>query len=264
VSDRRSQPAAGFRTLIVDDEATARAGLRHLLEADPELLLEEAPGGPEAVESIRAGGVDLVFLDIRMRGMDGFDVIRAVGVANMPVVVFTTAYSAHAIRAFDACALDYLLKPIGEERLAASVVRAKAAVTQRRIGAASEALVSLLAYGAIPKQRRPPFRLLVTSGVSSFYLGADDIDWIESSDNYVRVWASGRTFLVRESMASLQTSLTEHDFVRTHRRALVNIGRVREIRDALGRRAVVLRDGTRVPLSRSRRADVYEALEKRP
>lgn len=110
---------------------------------------------------------------------------------------------------------------------------------------------------------KPAFRLLVRSGVSSFYLSETDIDWMESSDNYVRVWASGRSFLVRESIASLEARLGEHGFVRTHRTALVKVALVREIRDALGRSTVVLRDGTRVALSRNRRAAVYEALKCR-
>jgi two-component system LytT family response regulator len=236
-----------MRTLIVDDEKLARTGLRAMLSEDPDLSFDECGSGREAVHLIRDPGeeppIDLVFLDVQMPAMNGFDVIAAVGTDHMPVVVFTTAYSEHAIQAFDACALDYLLKPVREARLAQAVARAKAEILKRRAGEPSDAL--------------PIRRVLLRSGATSYYIDVDDIDWIEADTYYARIWTGARSHLLRQSLAQLETMLDPRRFVRIHRSAIVNARKVRAIgRVALGKYCVRLHDGRQLPMSRDRRRDV--------
>jgi len=270
------QPNAVYRTLVVDDEKLARAGLRAMLSKDPQLELDECGGGREAVRIIRdtaAAPVDLVFLDVRMPAMDGFDVIAAVGVDRMPVVVFTTAYSDYAIQAFDACALDYLLKPVRESRLAQAVDRAKEAVRQRRAGALSEQLVALLAQrppsqpiaGEVneigAESSLPLRRVLLRSGATSYYIDTDDIDWIEADTYYARIWTGVRSHLLRQSLAHLETVLDPARFVRVHRSAIVNVGKVREIaRVGIGKYCVRMHDGRQIATSRDRRRALHATL----
>lgn len=236
-----------MRTLIVDDEKLARSGLRAMLSDDRDLSIEECASGREAVQAIRDPGeqtpVEIVFLDVQMPMMNGFDVIATIGVDRMPVVVFTTAYSEHAIQAFEACALDYLLKPVREARLAQAVGRAKVEVRQRRAGQPAEAL--------------PIRRVLLRSGTTSYYIDVDDIDWIEADTYYARIWTGARSHLLRQSLAQLETLLDPKRFVRIHRSAIVNTGKVRAIgRVALGKYCVCLHDGRQLPMSRDRRRDV--------
>lgn len=258
-----------IRTLVVDDEKLARGGLSEMLRADPELAVDSCGDGRSAVQLIRHSPIELVFLDIQMRGMDGFGVIEAVGVERMPVVVFTTAYGAHAIRAFEAAALDYLLKPIGDERLAIALARAKEAVRQRRLGRVTQQLAALLSgTGGSPAAAAPvertSARVLVRQGNSSYFVDWRDVEWIESSDNYARLWSRGRSHLVREPLHRFEASLAASGFVRTHRTALVRADLIREIR-VLGVRkhVAVLADGTRVPVSRERRSAILQLLRDR-
>jgi two-component system LytT family response regulator len=219
-----------------------------------------------------------VFLDIQMPKLNGFDVVDAVGVNRMPITVFTTAYSEHAMAAFDACALDYLLKPIREARLARTLARAKEAVQQRQLGRVSDQLASVLARmhggdGAIP----PPSptvtvepddsyarRILLRSGQRSYYIDAADIDWIEADGYYARIWVGVRSHLLRQSLSQLELTLDPAQFVRVHRSALVNTARVASIRKTgLARYAVQLNTGTVVPLSRERKGELHRALRRR-
>ncbi len=235
-----------------------------MLSPDAELDVACCASGAEAVEAIRKGNIQLVFLDIRMRGMDGFQVIEAVGAERMPVVVFTTAYGAHAIQAFEACALDYLLKPISDERLRQAVSRAKATIRQRRLGAVQQQLLALLQTDSLRSPPKPALRLQIRLGASTFFLDAVDIEWIESADNYARVWSKGRSHLVRESLSHLERELKPFGFLRAHRGTIVNLARAREIRGTgLGGSLVVMQDGRRVRVSRDRRAVLIEAMRNR-
>jgi len=264
ISAETRSPLQPIRTLVVDDERLARVGLRKMLSVDSELDVIDCASGSEAVSIIEAGAIDLVFLDIRMRDLDGFDVIERIGVHRMPVVVFTTAYRAHALQAFDACALDYLLKPIGDDRLAQAVARAKESVRQRRLGAVSTQLIALLEKSVAADKASPgrvPYRFVIRSGANTLYINASAIDWIESADNYARLWTRGRSYLVREPLQHLANVLRPEGFIRVHRTALVNVARVRELRGAGTQpRTVVLEDGTHVVISRDRLAAVQEAL----
>lgn len=257
-----------IRVLVVEDERPAREGLCAMLRrADPELAVTECGDADSAVRHLRSDAVDLVLLDVRLRGATGFDVIKAVGVEQMPVTVFTTAFDQYALRAFEACALDYLLKPIGEERLQRVLGRARDAVRQKRLGAISAQLAQLLQAVAdggsqdpVPDDLR---RILVRTGVSSYYIDLADVSWVEAADNYSRFWTGGRSHLVRVPLAQLEERLVNAGFVRTHRTALIRSALIQEVRTTGRRRfAAVLVDGTRVPTSRERRANVLAAMHK--
>ena len=278
-AERRSWPGGPIRTLVVDDEKLARSGLREMLAVDPELAVDECSGGREAIRILRDGSVDVVFLDVQMPKIGGFDVIEAVGTDRMPVVVFVTAFSAYAIEAFEACALDYVVKPVREARLTQAITRAKEAVRLRRLGTVGDQLVSLLArrpasQGGSPEpdvidttvvtEPGPMRRVLLRSGTKSYYVDVDDIDWIESDNYYARIWTGVRSHLLRQSLSQLEASLNARQFVRVHRSAIVNVARVGDIRQTgIGRYAVMLRDGTQVPLSRDRKRALHEALRRR-
>jgi len=278
-TELRSWPGGPIRTLVVDDEKLARSGLRDMLAIDPELVVDECSGGREAIRILRDGSVDVVFLDVQMPKIGGFDVIEAVGTDRMPVVVFVTAFSAYAIEAFEACALDYVVKPVREARLTQAVTRAKEAVRQRRLGTVGDQLVSLLARRptspgglaepdvidtTVATEPGPMHRVLLRSGTKSYYVDVDDIDWIESDNYYARIWTGVRSHLLRQSLSQLEASLNARQFVRVHRSAIVNVARVGDIRQTgIGRYAVMLRDGTQVPLSRDRKRALHEALRRR-
>ena len=266
-------PMPPVRALVVDDEPLARAGMRGLLADDADVaLVGECANGREAVAAIRAHAPDLVLLDVPMPELDGFGVVREVGVARMPVVVFVTAFDQYALRAFDARALDYLLKPFSDQRFHEALGRAKAQVRQRRLGALSGQLAALLGVSAQapapapePAVPEPAARFEVRVGDRRLFVAVADVDWIEASDYYVRLHAGGRSHLLRESLQELEARLDARRFVRAHRSALVAVDRVVEIRtDAAGRPLLVLRDGTRVPVSRSRREQVERALRAAP
>ena len=270
--------AVAVRVLIVDDEPLARAGLRGLLADDPEVaVVGECANGREAMAAIRAHAPDLVLLDVQMPEVDGFAVVREVGASQMPVVVFVTAFDQYALRAFEARALDYLLKPFSDERFRQALERAKEQVRQRRLGALSGQLAALLGLPGPPDATvpttaplaasppQPVARLEVRLGGRQIFVAVAEIDWIEASDYYVRLHAAGRSHLLRETMQELEARLDPRRFVRVHRAALVAVDRVSELRtDATGRPLLVLRDGTRLPVSRGRREQVERALRAAP
>jgi two-component system, LytTR family, response regulator len=265
-----------IRTLVVDDEPLARAGVRALLGEDPEVeVVAECANGRQAVDAIHAHAPDLVLLDVQMPQVDGFAVVRQIGAARMPVVVFVTAFDQYALKAFEARALDYLLKPFTDERFRDVVARAKEHVRQRRVGALGAQLAALLAGHAPPPASsaarptaapaEPPPRFLVRLGSRTTFVRVEDVDWVEASDYYAQLHVGGATHLVRETMQEIERRLDPRRFVRVHRSAIVNVERVREIRSgAGGRQEVVLRDGTRIPVSRGRREHVERACGRAP
>jgi two-component system LytT family response regulator len=235
-----------IRALVVDDEALARRGIRVRLErfGDVQIVGECASGG-EAVTAIRDLAPDLVFLDVQMPGLGGFDVVETVGVEQMPPVVFVTAYDAHALRAFDVHALDYLLKPIDDERFDTAVERAR-----RRIGE-REAMGRQLAAALGEVRAR---RILIKDRGRVVILNEGDVDWVEAEGDYVRVHAGGRGHLLRETMAGMEERLDPTSFARIHRSTIVNVSRIRELKPLPNREfTVVLKNGTQLRLSRSYR-----------
>jgi two-component system LytT family response regulator len=243
-----SENARPLRVLIVDDEPLARRGLRVRLERMESVdVVGECASGSAAVASIEEDRPDVVLLDVQMPELDGFDVVEAVGVARMPITIFVTAYDRHAIRAFEANALDYLLKPLDDDRLARSIERARARVAEKQ--GQARPLGKAIAGPDAPRQRivlRDRGRVLV--------LDYADIDWIAAEGDYVRVHSAGRGHLFRQTMAMMEARLDPAAFARIHRSTIVNVKSVREVVTRGDRDwVVVLRDRTRLKMSRSYR-----------
>ena len=253
-----------LRGLIVDDEALARDTLRRLLSADPDVeVVGDCSGGADAVRRIRETTPDIVFLDVQMPEVDGFEVLRRVRPALVPAVVFVTAHDAYALRAFEAEALDYLLKPFDDDRFYRVLERAKARVREHRAHRLAGRLIAELG-GATPAAASPPApveRLAVRQDGRVVFLRVEDVEWIEAADYCVRVHAGGRAHLIRESMREIEARLDPARFFRIHRSALVNVGRIRELEPHFhGEYVVVMGDGTRLRLSRGRRDRLHRLL----
>jgi two-component system, LytTR family, response regulator len=236
---------AEWKVLIVDDEPAARRGVRQLLAAFPEFAVAgECRNGAEALAALDASAPDVVFLDIQMPGIDGFEVIRRRTAERMPEVVFLTAFDQFAIRAFEAEALDYLVKPVSEARFAATMKR----LTKR--------------LSSTARTTRDEIIVVATSrGAKALNVG--EIDWIEASGNYAQLWVGQRSYFLRESLQLLEERMRKHGFIRAHRRALVRLDGVRELtRDRAGAMIAALNCGARVPVSRRRGAAFAASLRR--
>jgi two-component system LytT family response regulator len=251
-----------IRTLIVDDERLARNRVRRLLALDPEVeVAGECTSGEEAIERLKREIPDLLYLDVQMPGADGFAVLRSIDQDNFPVVVFVTAFDAYALRAFEAQAFDYLLKPFDRKRFNDVLRRAKAQVELKRQGQVSTRLMSLLE--GIDQKRPEGDRIAIRSGGSVALVKAATIDWVEAADNYVCLHCGAETHVVRETMNSFERKLDANQFVRIHRSAIVNLDRIKAIQPWLrGDYQVILQDGTRLSLSRTHRDKVKSLLLK--
>jgi two-component system LytT family response regulator len=230
-----------WKVLIADDEPAARRGVRQLLAAFPEFVAAgECRNGAEVLAALDASRFDVVFLDIQMPGIDGFEVIRRRTPERMPAVIFLTAYDQFAIRAFEAEALDYLVKPVSEARFAATMHRL---VRKFRAPALSSETIA------------------VTTSRGIAVLRVREIDWIEAAGNYARLWVGGRSYLLREPLHLLEKRVRHHGFVRVHRRALVRLDGVKELtRSAAGVPVAMLGCGARIRVSRRRRAAFAAAM----
>jgi two-component system LytT family response regulator len=248
-----------IRTLIVDDEPPARRKLRRLLNYECDVaIIGECADGPQAVAAIQEQTPDLVFLDVQMPEMDGLGVVHAIGPERMPFVVFVTAYDRYAIQAFEICALDYILKPFSCKRLQAAVGRARCQLELGRSGDVEQRLYALLEH--LKPRRESSRRLMLKSKGRIYFLKVDEIDWIEAAHNYLVLHVGNKSHLLRETMDSLEARLDPDVFMRIHRSTMVNIERVQEMHPWVrGEHAVILRDGTRLTLSRS----YYERLRQR-
>jgi two-component system, LytTR family, response regulator len=220
--------------------------VRQLLSAFPDFaVVGECRNGAEVLAALDVHAPDVVFLDIQMPGIDGFEVIRRRTPERMPQVVFLTAYDQFAIRAFEAQALDYLVKPVGEERFAATIAR----------------LTRQLRAGVAPPHEQG---IVVTTSRGALVLSLREVDWIEAADNYARIWTAGRSYLLREPLGKLERRVRAHGFARAHRRALVRLGAVRELMPSpsAGGMSAVLGDGVTIRISRRRRAAFAAALRR--
>lgn len=235
---------AKWKALIADDEPAARRGVRQLLSAFPEFAVAgECRNGAEVLNALNASAPDVVFLDVQMPGIDGFEVIKRRGVERMPAVVFLTAFDQFAIRAFETEALDYLVKPVSEARFATTMRR-----LLRRLQSSSSS------------QREETIVVSTSRGASVLHL--NEIDWIEAAGNYSQLWVGNRSYFLRESLQLLEERVQKHGFVRAHRRALVRLDGVRELtRTRAGALSAVLESGVRVPISRRRSASFVTALK---
>src|SRR5580693_7171297 len=240
-----------FTALLVDDEPLAREGLRMLLARDPDVsAIHEAKNGCEAVEAIRAIQPDLVFLDVQMPEMDGFAVVREIGTEQMPEVVFVTAHDKYAIQAFEINAIDYLLKPVTEERFAQALARAKTRLYSSPGDDASRQIICLLESLTTP--RRYLKRLAVRSAGKTVFVDLEDVDWMEAAENYVQLHTGRANHLLHVAMNTLEKSLDTEIFLRMHRSMIVNINRIKELQPgAHGEYVITLHSGTRLQSGRS-------------
>lgn len=252
-----------LRVLVVDDEPAARRGLRRLLEADPGVVIVgEARHGREAVERITSLEPDVVFLDIQMPELNGFEVIEALADTQLPVIVFVTAYDDWAVQAFEVQALDYILKPYEDARVRTALERVRGHLSNLS-GDVVEKVRALVAER--PPEKRYLTRLIVREAGIVQFVPLGDVDWFEAADYYVRVHSGKQTQLVRYSLNELERQLDPERYVRVHRSAIVNVSAVLEIRIAHhNHHELVLRDNTRVPLSRGRKEHLESILSRTP
>jgi two-component system LytT family response regulator len=251
-----------LRALIVDDEALARTALVRLLKRERDVsLVGQCDDGESAVQTIRQVQPDIVFLDVQMPEMDGFQVVEAIGAERMPVTIFVTAFDRYAIRAFDANAVDYLLKPFAPDRLTRALARARERCLGRQDKEAAQRLFSLLDSRL---QTDYAQRLAVATGGRIIFVAVADIDWIEAEGNYARLHVSRKVFDVRETLQALMEKLDPREFIRIHRSTIVNARRIREVQPWFqGSHIVVLQSGEELRMSRYQRDAVDRLLGKR-
>ena len=243
-----------LRLLIVDDEPAARRRLRRMLGGEPDIeVVGECGSGAEAVAQIRTLMPDLVLLDVQMPDGDGFDVVEELGPSALPLVVFVTAYDEYALRAFDAAALDYLVKPVRRPRLRTALTRAR-----ERLGAVTE---SIAADGELATETPPRSdRLLIDRGHHKEVLLLEEIDWIEAADNHVIIHAGKESHRFRRTMEQVLERLPADRFVRVHRSTIVNLNRIKQVHDWFNGYLLVLADGTRLATGRQYRDTVMQRL----
>ena len=249
----------GIRVLIVDDEAPARQRLADLLEQDAEVhILSEAGDGRTAVQMILSEKLDLVLLDVQMPELNGLEVMEAVGTEHMPLTVFVTAYDQHAIRAFEANALDYLLKPFSDERFEAMLTRVKSRRDDVYLREFGQGLARMITSQAATTRYLD--RLAIKIDGITRVVRVKDVEWIEAAGIYVNLHASGKTYLYRASLTDLEQSLDPTRFLRIHRSVIVNVDNIIQLEPlSHGEFKLLLKDGSRPHVSRTYRA----SLEKR-
>ena len=249
-----------IKVLVADDEPLARERLAGLLSQEPDMeMVGQARDGEEAVTAIHDDSPDLVFLDVQMPQMNGFDVIEAVGSDKMPLVIFVTAYDQHALKAFQVRALDYLLKPFDRERFKDALSRARKQLERDENGDLGRRLLALVKD--LRRDQPKSDRLVVKSGGRLFFLRTDEIDWVEAAGNYVRLHVGPGSHLLRETMNAIEGRLDPEKFFRIHRSRIVNMERIQELQPWLnGEYAVLLRTGTRLTLSRGYREKLQDRL----
>lgn len=259
---QRKDGSLRIRTLIVDDEQLARERLQNLLTNDPDIqVIGECATGKQAIDSIRNESPDLVFLDVQMPEGNGFEVLESVDFHKMPIVVFVTAYDQYAIQAFDVHALDYILKPFDQSRFERTLVRAKSEVVLRNSTNVDQKLLSLLEH--IESNKRHMDRILVKSSGRVFFLRFDEIDWIESAGNYVKLHVGNESHLLRETMTEMERKLETGKFVRIHRTTIVNIDRIKELQPWFnGDHIVLLLNGAKLTASRGYKKKLSEMFHE--
>jgi len=240
-----------LKALIVEDERLAANALHRLLLNDPDVhVVGIAADGKTAVSKIQNIKPDIIFLDIEIPEMNGFDVIDEIGVDKMPIVIFVTAYDRYTLRAFEVHALDYLLKPFDEARLNAALSRAKKELDFRRNYQRNQ----LPGFMDSMAERRGLKRFPIKSGGRTVFIQLDEIDYLEAAGNYVRLHTGGSEYLTRDTMSSFESKLSESDFVRIHRSVIVNRKRIKELRPWFtGEYVVILTTGKELTLSRGYR-----------
>jgi two-component system LytT family response regulator len=251
-----------LRTVIVDDEPLARDLIRALLaEHDDVQVVAQCQDGPEAISYLREKPVDLLFLDVQMPEVNGFDVAERVGLRHLPPAIFVTAYHEHAVRAFDIHAVDYLTKPVNAERLATALERVRKKIAAETALLTQEQLRAVL-EGLRWGEESPSYtsRFLVKDGEKEILVASEKIDWIEAADYYCCLHVGSRGYMLRESIGDLSEKLDPRRFVRIHRSSIVNLDRIREIyRDGQSEGSIVLTTGATLRMSRSGRQKLMES-----
>lgn len=251
-----------IRCLIVDDEPLAREKLRGMLKKHSEVeVIGECANGREAVTAVQKEHPDLLFLDIQMPEMDGFGVLKAISDENLPRVIFVTAFDKYALRAFEVYALDYLLKPFDRDRFEKALQRAHQEIQREKGGDTNQRIIALLEE----LKHKPKYldRIVIKSNGRIFFLKSEESDWVEAEGNYVRIHSGKETYLIRETISSLETQLNPKRFLRIHRSTIVNIERIKELQPWFhGDYRILLKDGTQLTMSRSYREKLHEILGK--
>lgn len=259
-----------IRTLIIDDEQLARDGVRLLLSGDAQFeIIGDCGDGREAIVAIRKFHPDLVFLDVQMPETDGFGVLKAIPVDQLPMVVFVTAFDKFAIDAFEAHALDYVLKPVNPDRFAGTLEHVKKRFAERAVAQISQRLVELLnsdlsLLKALPGRDNYLIRFTLKTGDRIHFVDTANVDWIEAEDYYAKLHVGKQSHLIRETLTNLEKQLDPATFIRIHRSTIVNGLRIKELKQHFrGEYLVVLNDGTKLKLSRTYREAVSRILSGR-
>jgi two-component system LytT family response regulator len=249
-----------IRMLIVDDEPLSRLLIRRLLTGDPDFkVIGECQNGLEALAFLAADRPDVVLLDVQMPELGGFEVLSRIDPARMPVVVFLTAYDTFALKAFEAHALDYLLKPLDEDRFYAALRRVKTYLSGARNEAGRHRMIGFAQE--LPAPDKVISRLMVKSGGSVVFLKIEEIDWFEATGNYVALHVGKKNYLLRGRLSEFENKLPPERFFRIHRSTIVNLDQVKELVPLFkGEGIVVLKDGARLSASRSRCQRLREYL----
>ena len=249
-----------IRVALVDDEPLGRQKLRRMLKSDPDVdIIGEYAGGEEAIAGLTAHMPDLLFLDIEMPGMNGFDVLREINRVDLPHVIFVTAYDQYALKAFEIQALDYLLKPFDKDRFQKALDRARAQIGRQQHSGMDRKLMSVLEL--FRPQPEYPERIVVKSGGHVLFLRTAELDYVESAGNYVRLHVAGKSHLLRETMNEMQAKLHPQKFVRIHRSTLVNVERVKELQPWFGGGyVVILHNGTKLNMSRTHKNAIASVM----
>ena len=266
-----------IRAIIVDDEILARKALKEMLKDDAEMeVVAECRNGREAVAAIREQLPDVVFLDIQMPEMDGFEAIEEIGAEMMPVTVFVTAFDKHALRAFEAHALDYLLKPFDHDRFNTALQRAKILVRQRKISENLFAMMqdmklkpgeTALETGSrkpdVTSQKEPIDCVVIKASGRIYFLKVEEIDWVEAAGDYLSLHSGNKTHLIRETMREFHAKLDTQKFLRIHRSTIVNIERIKDIQPLFkGEYLITLTTGKRLKSSRGYRPGLHALLNQ--
>ena len=253
-----------IRVLVVDDEPLGREMLKEMLQDDAQAtIVGEFVNGREAADAIQKLSPDLVFLDVQMPELGGFDVLEILDPEQLPQIIFVTAYDQYAVRAFEVHALDYLLKPFDRDRFDACWQRAKAQILRDRNSSVDRRILALLEDLKTGNQYLE--RLVIKAGGRIYFLRTDEIDWIEAEGNYVSVHSGKKSHLLRETISSLDSQLDPKQFVRIHRSSIVRVDRIQELQPWFhGEYRVILNTGTQLTLSRNYRDNLQQALGKLP
>lgn len=259
-------PGAAVRTIIADDERPARNKLRLLLDSEPSVnVVAECGDGRQTVSAVKSCKPDLLLLDIQMPGLDGFQVLNEISSPDMPVVIFTSAHDQYAIRAFEARALDYLLKPFDQDRLHQAVERARFELHKAHDRKITHRILDLLSQvrSKIKPASEPEHRLVIKAKGRVVFLDLDEIDWVGAAANYVRLNVGKEAYLFRETISRTSERLNPEHFIRVHRSTIVNVRKIKELIPVnSGEYIVVLKSGKELSCSRGYRSGLQRMIEQ--